>query len=363
MKRFLNLRQDNLASSKYKKEQYPMTYQVIVQPSGVTFPVENTQTLIEAAIQAQVALPYACKSGACSTCKCQLVSGQVDLGNYQSHALTQAEIDKGMILACCAIAQSDLVIQAQIANLTLAEIQKIKCWVHSLEHVTHDVMIVRLQLPQDKKFKFQAGQYIDLELANGTRRSYSIANAQHTLKNNGIIELHIRLVPNGLFTTHVFNNMKAHDILHLEGPLGTFFLRGESSKPIIFLASGTGFAPIKAILEHMQHRSIDRQATLYWGCNQEQDLYMQNWIHEKQKQLPGLSYIPVITNILPHDHWSGRTGFVHEAVMQDHSNLSQFQVYACGSPVMVNAAKRDFIEQCQLAPEDFISDAFTFVHN
>lgn len=340
-----------------------MAHKVTVQPSGVTFSVEEGQTIIEAAIQAQIALPYACKSGACSTCKCQLTSGLVDLGNYQSHALSQADIDSGMILACSATAKSDLVLQANIASSYVAEVQKMICRVQSLEQVTDDVMIVRLQLPQDKKFKFQAGQYIDLELINGTRRSYSIANAQHTLKDSGVIELHIRLVAGGLFTTHVFNEMKVRDTLHLEGPFGTFFLREESSKPIIFLASGTGFAPIKAILEHMQHRENNRLSTLYWGGKREQNLYMQNWIREQQKQLPTLNYIPVISEALPQDNWLGRSGLVHQAVMQDHPDLSGYQVYACGSPAMVDAAQSDFIKQCQLASADFISDAFTFAHN
>lgn len=337
-----------------------MSYQVTVQPSGRSFTVEDGQTIVDAAIDAHIAVPYACKSGACSTCKCKLVSGEVDLGNYKSHALTQSDIDNGLILTCTSTAKSDIVLEAHLASESAtAAVEKMTCSIASLEKVAHDVMVVCVQLPEDKKFKFQAGQYIDLELANGVRRSYSIANAQHTLKGKGLLELHIRLVPGGAFTTHVFHDMKVGETLNLEGPLGTFFLRDESQAPIVFVVSGTGFAPVKAIIEHMQHRKIERKATLYWGVRQAQDLYLQDWLKQKLEQMPNLSYIPVASDAQPEDNWKGRTGFVHQAVMQDFPSLEKHEVYACGTPAMVDAAQQDFLKQCQLSENAFFSDAFT----
>ena len=338
-----------------------MSFEVTVQPSGRTFTVEEGQTIVDAAIDAQIALPYACKAGACSSCKCKLAEGDVDLGNYMGHALSQNDIDNGLILTCTATAKSDLVIEAHLASDRATDVvEQMTCHVCGLERITHDVIVLSVQLPEDRKFKFQAGQYIDLELENGVRRSYSIANAQHTLKGKGILELHIRLVSGGKFTTHVFNDMKVGDALKLKGPLGTFLLSDESQAPVIFLVSGTGFAPVKAIIEHMQHRDIQRKAVLYWGVRKEEDLYLQGWLKQQLKQMPHLSYVPVVSDALPEDGWQGRTGFVHQAVMQDIPNLQAYEVYACGTPAMVDAAQKDFIEKCQLPEQAFFSDAFTF---
>lgn len=340
-----------------------MSYQVTVQPSGRTFSVDEGQTIIDAAINAQIALPYACKSGACSTCKCKLVEGDVDLGAYKSHALTQEDIDNGLILNCTATAKSDLVLEANlVSEKATATVEKMSCHVVELKRITEDVMAVYLKLPEDKKFKFQAGQYLDLKLENGIRRSYSIANAQHTLKGTGILELHIRLVPGGAFTSYVFDEMKSGEKLECEGPLGTFFLKDESQGPVIFIVSGTGFAPVKAIIEHMQHRQIERKALLYWGVRREKDLYLQDWLQAQLQQMPNLSYIPVASEALPEDQWQGRAGFVHQAVMQDFPNMQDYEVYVCGSPAMVDAAQRDFIKTCHLPESAFFSDAFTLSH-
>ena len=213
-----------------------------------------------------------------------------------------------------------------------------------------------LKLPANERLNFLAGQFIEFLLKDGSRRSFSIANPPHDAE---ILQLHVRHVAGGQFTDHVFGKMKERDILRFEGPLGTFFLREDSEKPTVFVASGTGFAPIKAVIEQMFHKAIARPITFYWGGRRPRDLYMNavpaGWAAEQ----PGFRYIPVISDGLPEDDWSGRTGFVHRAVMQDFPDLSSYQVYACGVPIMVNSARKDFITACKLPEEEFFADSFT----
>ena len=163
----------------------------------------------------------------------------------------------------------------------------------------------------------------------------------------------------GKFTDHVFGAMKEKEILRMEGPFGSFCLREDSDKPIVLLASGTGFAPIKALIEHMQFKGATRPATLYWGCRSRADLYMHRWVETLAATWPTLRYVPVLSEPKADDHWTGRTGFVHRAVMEDLPDLSRHQVYACGVPVMVDSAKRDFVARCGLPEDEFIADAFT----
>ena len=215
---------------------------------------------------------------------------------------------------------------------------------------------MRVQLPANMNVRFRAGQYVEFILRDGARRSYSMANAPH---NGPGVELHIRHMPGGKFTDHVFTAMKEKEILRIEGPFGSFFLREDSDKPMILLASGTGFAPIKALIEHMQFKGIRREAVLYWGGRRPSDLYMDAWLRERLADMPNLKYVPVVSNATPDDNWTGRTGFVHKAVMADYPDLSGYQVYACGVPIMVESAQRDFVAQCRLPADEFYSDAFT----
>jgi CDP-4-dehydro-6-deoxyglucose reductase len=215
---------------------------------------------------------------------------------------------------------------------------------------------VQLKLPANEKLVFLAGQYIEFLLKDGSRRSFSMANAPHDAE---LLELHIRHVSGGRFTDHVFNKMKERDILRCEGPFGTFFLREDSDKPIVFVASGTGFAPIKAVIEYMFHKGISRPATLYWGGRRPKDLYMNALAERWAAEHVGFKYVPVISEALAEDDWRGRSGFVHRAVMQDFPDLSGYQVYACGVPVMVDAARRDFTVTCKLPEDEFYADSFT----
>jgi CDP-4-dehydro-6-deoxyglucose reductase len=308
-----------------------------------------------------IGLPYGCKDGACGSCKCKKISGEVVHGPHQAKALSPDEEAQGFVLTCCATAQTDVVLESrQVVDVGQFPVKKMPVRVMSLEKKSADVMLVKLQLPANDRFQFHAGQYIDFLLRDGSRRSYSMANAPHQLdEQTQSVELHIRHMPGGKFTDHVFGAMKEKEILRVEGPLGSFFLREDSDKPIVLLASGTGFAPIKALIEHMQHKGITRPTTLYWGGRRPGDLYLHDWVQARLADMPHLRYVPVVSDALPEDGWSGRTGFVHRAVLQDFPDLSGHQVYACGAPIVVDSARGDYTAQGRLPAEEFFADSFT----
>ena len=339
-----------------------MSFNVSIQPSGRAFSMPRDETVLSAALHAGVGLPYGCKDGACGSCKCKLLEGRVIHGAHQAKALSEAEEAAGWMLSCCATPQTDLVIESrQVVGLDDHPVVKMPTRVTSLTKAAPDVMVIRLQLPATHQFGFRAGQYIEFILKDGVRRSYSMANAPHTIKDAsaGGIELHIRHMPGGLFTDHVFGGMKEKEILRVEGPQGTFFLREDSERPIVLLASGTGFAPIKAIVEHMRHKGIARPTSLYWGCRSRADLYLHDWAAQQAAELPWLNYVPVLSDAKPEDGWQGRTGFVHQAVLTDLPDLSAHEVYACGAPIMVATARSEFTAQAGLPEEFFYADAFT----
>jgi CDP-4-dehydro-6-deoxyglucose reductase len=337
-----------------------MPFTVTLQPSGRSFQVERDEPVLQAAIRDGVGLPYGCKDGACGSCKSRLLEGRVTHGAHQLKALGVAEEQAGYILPCCAAPQTDLVIEARtVVGAGDFPPRKMPCRVTSIERPAPDVAIVRLQLPANEVFRYRAGQYIEFILRDGSRRSYSMANAPHTQAVSPGIELHIRHMPGGKFTDHVFGAMQAKEILRLEGPFGSFFLREESEKPALLLASGTGFAPIKAIIEHLEFTASQRPAVLYWGCRSRADLYLHDWAEQAAARVTRLRYVPVLSEPRPEDGWAGRTGLVHQAVMADLPDLSGHQVYACGAPVMVDSARRDFVALCGLPADEFYADAFT----
>ena len=332
-------------------------FSVSVQPSGRSFSVEPGETLLAGGIRQGVGLPYGCKDGACGSCKCKKISGTVVHGNHQDKALSAAEEAAGMVLTCCATATSDLVLESRQVSLEGAlPVRKMPARISNMARKSPDVMQLQLQLPASESFQYRAGQYLDVLLRDGARRSYSMANAPHT---GPALELHVRHMPGGRFTDLVFGSMKERDIVRIEGPMGSFYLREESAKPVVLLASGTGFAPIKALIEHMQERQITRPATLFWGGRRPHDLYMDDWVRAQCAVMPTLSYVPVVSDALPQDDWQGRTGFVHQAVLEDIPDLSGYQVYACGAPVVVESAQRDFSDLAGLDEAEFFADAFT----
>ncbi len=335
-------------------------FQITVQPSGRAFEAQAGEAILAAAIRGGVGLPYGCKDGACGSCKCKKLSGSVEHGEHQSKALSAEEETAGYVLTCCARPLSDVVLESrQVTDESAYPIKKLPVRVASLTRASHDVMQVRLQLPAADTFRYHAGQYIEFILRDGARRAYSMANAPHTQEGAPGVELHIRHMPGGRFTEHVFGAMKEKEILRVEGPFGSFFLREDSDKPLVLLASGTGFAPIKALIEHMQHKGTMRPATLYWGGRRPADLYMDGWIRERLAEMPQLRYVPVVSDALPEDGWTGRTGFVHRALMEDFADLSGHQVYACGAPIVVDSARAAYSAERGLPPDEFYADAFT----
>lgn len=320
------------------------------------------ETILQSALREGFSLPYGCRNGSCGICKGKVLSGSVDYGRYNEETLTEAEKLAGMALFCCASPLSDLVIEChEIGAIKDIEIKTLPVRVEKLERVAPDVMIISLKLPANQRLQFLAGQYIDILFKDGKRRSFSLANAPH---DDEVLQLHARNYPGGVFAAHVFTKMKVKDILRFEGPLGSFFLRDSAADtPIIFLAGGTGFAPIKSILEHVFYQEVGkehkRSMRLYWGVRTKADLYLAELAEQWQKQHDHFTFIPVLSDALPEDSWHGRTGFVHEAVMQDFSSLEHHQVYACGSPVMVKAAYEDFTALRKLPKDGFFSDVFT----
>ena len=337
-----------------------MSFNVSVLPSGRSFTANADEPLLAAAIRQGIGLPYGCKDGACGSCKCKKLEGTVTHGAHQLKALSVEEEASGFILTCCGVAHSDVVLESrQVTDESAFPIRKMPVRVTSMQRASHDVMIIRLQLPASDMMKYHAGQYVEFLLRDGGRRSYSMANAPHTQAETPGVELHIRYMAGGKFTEHVFGAMKEKEILRIEGPYGSFFLREDSDKPMVLLASGTGFAPLKALIEHMQYKNITRPAVLYWGGRRPADLYMNDWVQAKLLEMPNLRYVPVISDALTEDNWNGRTGFVHKAVLEDFSDLSGHQVYACGAPVVVESARDDYSALAGLPAEEFFADSFT----
>jgi CDP-4-dehydro-6-deoxyglucose reductase len=333
-----------------------MTYQVTIQPSGHQFTVKPNETLLAAALNAGFSMPYGCRNGACGACKGKVLAGAVDYGVHQEGALTHEEKLKGQALFCCAKATSDLTIEVkEVGAVKDIPIKTLPCRVERMEKLAADVMAVWLKLPSNERLQFLPGQYLDFLLKDGKRRSFSLANSP---EDDSLLELHIRYVPGGQFTEHVFGTMKPKDIMRISGPYGSFFLR-ESDKPAIFLAGGTGFAPIKSMLNHAFKHEVQREFVLYWGAKTLPDLYQAGVPSEWQQAHKNFGFIPVLSEPRAEDNWPGRSGFVHQAVLADFADLSGYEVYACGAPPMIDAARRDFLARG--LPEDaFFADSFDY---
>ena len=332
-------------------------HQVRLEPSGHTFDVQSGETLLEAALRQGIGLPYGCRNGACGACKGVLRSGSLEYGDYQERALHDAEKAAGKALTCCTRALTDIVFEVrELAGAKDLAIRTLPCRVEKVERPAEDVAIISLKLPAGERLQFLAGQYIDILMKDGKRRSFSMANAPH---DDACLQLHVRKTPGGAFSKYVFEEMRERAILRFEGPLGTFYLREDSDKPIIFVAGGTGFAPIKAQIEHLLHHGDDRPVVLYWGARSRRDLYLPELPARWQAENPAFSYVPVLSDPLAEDAWPGRTGFVHQAVLDDFASLSGYQVYACGAPGMTDVAKQTFVEQRALPEDEFYCDAFT----
>jgi CDP-4-dehydro-6-deoxyglucose reductase len=337
-----------------------MPHQITIKPSDHSFTCPDGSTVLEAAMAADLMLPYGCRNGACGTCKGRILAGDVDYGPHQASTLTDAEKAQGLALFCCAKPHTDLVIEVkEVRRAGDLQIRRLPCRIESISLAAADVAIVRLKLPANERLQFLAGQYIDFLLKDGKRRSFSLATPPH---DDALLELHIRHVPGGFFTDQLFTQFKGREILRFEGPLGSFFLREESDKPMIFVAGGTGFAPIKAMIEHALHHRLDaaRPMVLYWGARARKDLYLPDLPGQWQHASRNFTFIPVLSEPAPGDDWPGRTGLVHQAVLDDFADLSGYQVYACGAPAMIDAVRSTFVGTRGLPADDFFADSFTY---
>ncbi|MBI4006361.1 MAG: CDP-6-deoxy-delta-3,4-glucoseen reductase [Gammaproteobacteria bacterium] len=334
-----------------------MSFTITLQSKNEIFTAREDETILAAALRSSHSFPYGCRNGACGSCKGKIISGNIQYGEIPLTGITEEEHETGFALFCQARPISDLIIEArEVAGVGDLAIRKLPSRVAKIEKLSHDVLRLFLKLPATERLQFLAGQYIDILLQNGKRRSFSLANAPY---DDEFLELHIRHYDGGLFSEYAFHKMHEKSLLRIEGPLGTFFLREESDNPIIMVAGGTGFAPIKSIVEHLLGNSLKRIIYLYWGARGRQDLYLHELAKSWADQNKYIHYIPVLSEPGKDDQWQGRTGFVHNAVLSDFADLSGYEVYTCGPPPMVKAIQKTFVER-GLAEDYIYSDSFEF---
>jgi NAD(P)H-flavin reductase len=331
-------------------------YEIIPVPAGHAVIARSGETVLEATLRQGLDMPFVCRDGACGVCKGRILKGTVDYGTYQEGVLTEAEKADGKALFCCAKPTSDLEIEHFEINETAGiPIKTLKFSVQKMERAAPDVMLLELHPEGGERIDFIPGQYIAVHLDDGSKRSYSFANEP---SESGNLQLHVRLVKGGKFTTHVFNEMKVGDELQAEGPYGNFFLHENDEKPIIFMSGGCGFGSIKGMVEHAFKAGLKRPMTLYWGARVPEDFYMAGLPEKWQREHDNFKFIPVLSEPRPEDGWQGRTGLVHEAILEDYPQLDGYQVYACGSPGMVDAARAPFMAK-GLPEDQYFSDKFS----
>lgn len=334
-----------------------MSFKISVPASGHEFTAEENETILEAAIRQGVGLPYGCRNGACGKCSGEVLVGQTEYDTDALRALAKKEHEEGKTLFCQACATSDLEIKVrEIVKSGDIEIKTLPCRVDKMGLLTHDVMMLRLKLPETERLQFMAGQYLEFLLKDDKRRAFSIANAPH---DDEYIELHIRHVPDGQFGDFVFDGLTEKTLMRIEGPLGSYFLREDSSRPIILMGGGTGFAPLKGMLEHAFHINLDRPIHLFCGVRAKRDLYMDEMVQQWLQQYPNLKYTAVLSAPIDEDNWQGETGLVHESVVEHYPDLSDFDVYLSGPPPMVKAGMELFYEK-GLPETQIYSDSFEY---
>ncbi len=335
------------------------TYKANLANQPLCFDIKQDEVILDAALRQSISLPYGCRNGTCGACKSKITSGEITYKNGLTPAVNEEEHNQGYALLCQARAESDLVIEARMVDSTAeTTLRKLPCRVTSCEKLSNDVIRLLLDLPKTERLQFFAGQYIDILMRGDKRRSFSMANPPHQDQQ---IELHIRYYNGGLFSEYAFHNLQEKTLLRIEGPLGSFTLQ-ESDRPIIMIVGGTGFAPIKSIIEHAIHREDKREINLYWGVRKEADLYMNELAQSWANQYSNINYIPVLSEAGKECNWSGKTGFVHEAVLEDYEDISAFDVYTCGPPPMINAVVES-LPSIGLNKNRIFSDSFEFATN
>ena len=331
-------------------------FDVTLDPDGPAFSAGPDESILDAALRQGVTLSYGCRNGACGACRARVLDGRVHFRDDAGlRGLTERETRAGWTLLCQARASSDVRIAAHAGGAGPA-VRTLPARVASRTRLTHDVMELKLQLPPTERLQYRAGQYVDILLKDGRRRAFSLANCP---ADDAHLVLHVRHVPGGAFSGHVFEDLEERSLLRLQGPLGSFHLRTDSERPVVFLAGGTGFAPIKAIIENALLTPSSREMHLYWGVRSEQDLYLPDLPREWARAHPRMHFVEVLSE--PDPGWDGRTGFVHEAVLDDFPDLAGHEVYASGPPPMVTAARELFPER-GLDLERLFFDSFDYAY-
>jgi CDP-4-dehydro-6-deoxyglucose reductase len=316
-------------------------FKVRIEPHGRTIYAAEGRAVLDAALAAGLNLPHSCKSGHCSSCRAQLISGEIHYPHGRTPGLTAEEAEQGYILLCQARPRSDLAVEVRlIANAGDVEIKTLPCRIAKLTRVAPDVMQVFLRLPAVESLRFQAGQYLDVLLEGGRRRSFSIASPPH---DGDLLELHVRRVPGGGFTEALFEQLQVGALLRIEGPIGQFIYR-ESAAPALMIAGGTGFAPLKSMLRHALERGSPRDIHFYWGARQAVDVYEESLVLEWVRAHPQLRFTVVLSEAAALDPGVAhrRLGWVHEAVLADYPALDRFDVYAAGPPALVEAVRASY---------------------
>ncbi|MDZ7828301.1 MAG: CDP-6-deoxy-delta-3,4-glucoseen reductase [Halofilum sp. (in: g-proteobacteria)] len=334
-----------------------MSHRILIQPSGHSFDAEDDESILDAALRNGHTLPYGCRNGTCAACIGKVVAGETVYADERPPGISEAEAASGQALLCQARARSDCEIEVtEIDQPKDIVVRTLPVRVVGIEQASHDVSVLRLKLPAAERLQFMAGQYIDLLMRDGRRRSFSLANPPH---DDEQLELHVRRVAGGRFSDRLLSDMREKALLRFEGPLGTFFLREDSDKPIILMAGGTGFAPIKSIVEHALAAGIERPMHLFWGVRAARDLYRDDLARAWARDNGHIQYTPVLSEPAEDDEWQGETGFVHEAVLRSYPDLSNHQVYMCGPPPMIEAGREAF-RAAGLPRDELFFDSFDY---
>jgi len=332
------------------------SFEVRITPQGRNLRVGANQSILDAALDAGLNIPHSCKSGHCGSCRARLVTGRIRYPHGTPLGLTADEARAGEVLLCQARPASDLTVAVRVvAQVADVEIKTLPCRIERLARLAPDVMQVFLRLPSVESLPFQPGQYLDVLLENGARRSFSIASPPH---DSALIELHARLVAGGGFTERLFSELSAGALLRIEGPIGQFVYR-TGTRALLLIAGGTGFAPLKSMLRHMLERGIERDIHFYWGARAAVDLYEEALVLDWARKFPQLHFSPVLSQASTADAAGRRLGLVHEAVLAAHPDLSGFDIYAAGPPALIEMIRATF-PQSGARADGLYFDSFDF---